>query len=662
MSPAEADLPQRDGDFALFDADAGGALLLSGYAGELVFSSADDPCAAFAAIEAASRSEWLALCVDYEFGHRFQPRLASPPAGRVLLRAVRFTRAERLDAAGVDDLLASKLAALDEDVRVAGVAELRAGLAVSEYAQAVERIRDWIRAGDCYQINFTFPVDFTLYGDPLALYAALRRRQPVRYGGFLAHGGESVLSFSPELFFERRGTRVITRPMKGTAARGSSAAEDAACRDALLGSAKERAENVMIVDLLRNDLGRLAAPGAVRVDALCVAEAYPTLWQMVSTVSADLPDASLGDIFAALFPCGSITGAPKLRALQIIDELETSPRGLYTGAFGWLAPDGDCRFNVAIRTVHLPAEPVAQPAAAAGAPSAAVAAVPACADDVLVSENAGPGGRRARLGVGSGIVIDADPAREYAECLLKAEFLTRFDPGFELIETLLLQQPAASAPGFPESFSPDYSSHTAATPLLYPLLARHLERLQRSAHALGFACDRPAIEAALLALAADPQLAVAPVWRVRLTLAHHGRFALSHAPLMPPPATQLIAVVADERLDPDHYLLRHKTSARARYERALAALAGRPEVFDTLFLNRRGEVCEGARSNVFVERDGVLLTPPARCGLLPGVLRAELLTSGRAVESVLTLPDLLAAPRVYLGNALRGLLPVRIGR
>lgn len=654
MSPAGADLPYRDGDFALFDADAGGALLLSGYAGELVFSSLDDPCAAFAAIEAASRSEWLALCVDYEFGHRFQPGLASPPARRPLLRAFRFTRAERLDAAGVDDLLASKLAALDEDARVAGVAELRAGLAASEYAQAVERIRDWIRAGDCYQINFTFPVDFTLYGDPLALYTALRQRQPVRYGGLLAVGGESVLSFSPELFFAREGTRVVTRPMKGTAARGASAVEDAARRDALLSSAKERAENVMIVDLLRNDLGRLAAPGAVRVDALCVAEAYPTLWQMVSTVSADLPDASLGDIFAALFPCGSITGAPKLRAMQIIDELEMQPRGLYTGAFGWLAPDGDCRFNVAIRTLHLPADTATRDAAK---DSAAPASVGVAREGAEIASSGGQAvrpGRRARLSVGSGIVIDADPAREYAECLLKAEFLTRFDPGFELIETLRLQQPAALAPGLPPC--------AAGMPRAYPLLGRHLDRLQRSARALGFACDLSAIEAALLALAADAALAAAPVWRVRLTLRHDGRFTLSHAPLASPPAAQLIVEVADERLDPDRYLLRHKTSARARYERALAALAGRPEVFDALFLNHRGEVCEGARSNVFVERGDVLLTPPGHCGLLPGVLRAELLASGRAVESVLTLPDILAAPRVYLGNALRGLLPVRIGR
>lgn len=655
MSPTNDAPPLADDDFALFDDEAGGALLLSGYRGELAFSSADDPRVAFASVEAAARQDWVALLVDYELGHRLHSRLP-PPAGRSLLRAFRFARAEHLDAAGVERFLAGRLALLDEEARVAGVAEVQPALAAADYARAVERIRDWIRDGDCYQINFTFPVELTLYGDPLALYAALRRRQPVRYGGFLGVGGEAVLSFSPELFFERRATRVSTRPMKGTAARGASVAEDLACRDALLGSAKERAENVMIVDLLRNDLGRLAAPGAVRVDALCVAEAYPTLWQMVSTVSAELPGARLAELFAALFPCGSITGAPKLRALQIIDALETQPRGLYTGAFGWLAPDGDCRFNVAIRTLSLLAEASRQDSTLP--PATPSSADPAQAGrrgtQLSAAGNAGGPGRRARLGVGSGIVIDADPGREYAECLLKAKFLSGFDPGFVLIETLRLQQPSASATGLPPV--------AAAAALAYPLLGRHLDRLQRSALALGFACDLRAIESALLALAGDPQLGAAPVWRVRLTLAHDGSLTLSKAALAAPPAAELRAVLAADRLDPGNYLLRHKTSARARYERTLAALAGRPQVFDAIFLNHHGEVCEGARSNVFVERGDVLLTPPLHCGLLPGVLRAELLANGRAVESVLSLPDLVAAPRVFLGNALRGLLPVRIER
>ena len=352
----------------------------------------------------------------------------------------------------------------------------------------------------------------------------------------------------------------------------------------------------MIVDLLRNDLGRLAAPGGVNVEALCAIEAYPTLWQMVSTISADLPDAPLRDIFRALFPCGSITGAPKIRAMARIAEMESGPRGLYTGALGWVAPGGDCRFNVAIRTLEIHA---------AG---------------------------HARLGIGSGIVIDADPAREYAECLLKASFVTGFDPGFELIETLRLVEG------------------------VYPLMVLHLQRIESSALALGFACDLSAISERLAAVARECRDGA---HRVRLTLAHDGRLSVPHAK-MPADEQQWQIVVADEALDGDGYLLRHKTTARSRYEGVVAILAATPAVFDAIFCNTRGEVCEGARSNVYVERDGVLLTPPVSSGLLPGVMRRHLLESGRAVERVLYREDLLTAPAIYLSNALRGLFPVSL--
>lgn len=493
-------------------------------------------------------------------------------------------------------MLASRVAGLAESDRLAGVAELAAGLDGEQHRRCVEQIRRWIADGDCYQINLTFPLAGRLYGHPLALYSRLRQRQPVRYGAYLSVAEKTVLSFSPELFFERRGDRVLARPMKGTAPRGATPAEDEANRLALLASDKERAENIMIVDLLRNDLGRLAAPGKVRVDSLCDAEAYPSLWQVVSTVSAELPGVTLFDLFRALFPCGSITGAPKIRAMQRIDELEAAPRGLYTGSLGWLAPGGDCRFNVAIRTLEVQPD------------------------------------RRVRLGVGSGIVIDAVADAEYAECLLKASFLTGFDPGFELIETLRLEHGN------------------------YPLLALHLQRLQSSARDLGFACDLPEITAALTARAS---FGGAGLNRVRLTLAHNGQYAVSLAPLIDEPGPWSV-VLADERLDDKDYLLRHKTSARSRYQRALAALARDPGVFDAIFLNTRGEVCEGARSNVFIECDGVLLTPALDCGLLPGVMRRHLLETGRAVEAVLSVDDLRGASTIYLANALRGLVPVTL--
>ena len=588
-----------DEAFALFDSDDGGAILLSNYRRAIHFDLSTAHSRnleqTFKLIEAAAASgEWVALAVDYALGAYFEPSVASLDTPPPPLRGWVFGGHQHLDATGVAAFLTRRLEALSEPQRHAGVAEVRVALDALAYTAKVQRIKQWIAAGDCYQINLTFPLDFKVYGHPLALYSKLRQRQPVRYGAFISVPEETLLSCSPELFFERSGDHVVTRPIKGTAPRGATPTEDAERRCALLASEKERAENIMIVDLLRNDLSRLATPGAVRVESLCEAEAYPTLWQVVSTISAELPGVCLFDLFRALFPCGSITGAPKIRAMQCLAELEERPRGLYSGALGWLAPGGDCRFNVAIRTVQF-----------------------------------GPNGQ-ARLGIGSGIVIDADPEREYAECLLKANFLTGFDPGFELIETLRVENGEC------------------------PLLQRHLTRLEASARALGFAYAGPTI---LAVLQAEFNRTPNGTNRARLTLAHDGKFKLVVSPL-PEEKRAWQAIFAEENLDADDYLLRHKTTARSRYDRALAGL---PEgIFDAIFLNTRGEVCEGARSNVFIERDALLLTPPLRCGLLPGVMRHHLLESGRAVESVLTVNDLRNASKIYLGNALRGLIPVSL--
>jgi para-aminobenzoate synthetase/4-amino-4-deoxychorismate lyase len=596
--------PVGDG-FALFDSDDGGAIVLSDFRRRIHFDAHPRTLTAlersFAEMEATlAAGEWLAVAMDYALGARFEPSLAPMEDTLPVLRAWVFGRQQVLDNAGVAAFLERQQQTFSERQRCAGIAEVQVSLDAAAYAAKVGQVKAWIAAGDCYQINLTFPLDFRIYGHPLALYAALRQRQPVRYGALISvPGDEALLSFSPELFFARTGKHVLTRPMKGTAARGASAAEDEALRRALLASEKERAENIMIVDLLRNDLGRLAAPGRVRVDSLCVTEAYPTLWQMVSEISAELPGVRLFELFQALFPCGSITGAPKIRAMQCIAELESRPRGLYTGTVGWLAPGGDGRFNVAIRTLQVAAD------------------------------------GRAQLGVGSGIVADSEAAREYAECLLKARFLTGFDPGFELFETLRLENGE------------------------YPLLTYHLERLADSARVLGFGRDMQAISSALNELALQYGQGL---FRVRLSLVHAGTHAIAVTPLAAEcdPAGMRSVVLAAELLDPDDYLRRHKTTVRGLYDATLAGLAGRPEVFDAIFFNSRGELCEGARSNVFIERAGQLLTPPVACGVLPGVMRRQLLESGRAVEAVLTRQDLLGASSLYVANALRGLIPVRL--
>ena len=544
----------------------------------------DQPSLAAALERLAGEPAWTVVALDYELGYLLEPKSAPAawsPVGRPpLARFWRFARQRRLNVAQAEAWLQQAAGQT-----VAGIGGLAPQMAKADYLDAVRQIQQLIFDGDCYQVNLTFSLHGQWFGAPLALYARLRRCQPVRYGGFIGDAGQGLVSLSPELFLEKYAGRLRTRPMKGTAPRDAAPAQ-------LLNSAKDRAENLMIVDLLRNDLGRIAANGSVVVDQLFEIEAYPTVWQMVSQISAEVGEVPFGEILRALFPCGSITGAPKIRAMQIAAALEVGARGPYTGALGWLAPDGDFRLNVAIRTLELAAD--------------------------------GSG----RLGVGSGIVADSEPEGEWQECLLKARFLRECDPGLRLIETLRRENGAC------------------------PRLAGHLARLRRSAEWLGFPLDETVLQEQL---AAQPATGI---WRVRLTLGRDGVLAVHSLPLAGEPAGTRYAVLAKQRIDSRNPLRRHKTTERAVYDAALQAVAGEPEVFDVVFLNERDEVAEGARSNVFIERNGILLTPPLTSGALPGVLRAELLVAGTAREAVLKPADL--TDGFWLGNALRGLIRVSL--
>ncbi|MDR3751975.1 MAG: aminodeoxychorismate synthase component I [Terracidiphilus sp.] len=482
--------------------------------------------------------------------------------------------------------------------------QLQATFALTEpqYAERIAAIHQWIRAGDIYQLNFTAPMQVQASGGAAALYARLRARQPVEYGAFLHwQPRRRILSFSPELFFrvENEGgtRRIATRPMKGTAPRGRTTGEDRQQAEWLRNDEKNRSENLMIVDLLRNDLGRLARFGSVRVLDLFAVERYRTLWQMTSTVTAELrPDVGFQQIFRALFPCGSVTGAPKVRAMQLIAEIENQPRGVYTGAIGFFSPRRTV-FSVAIRTLELD-------------------------------------GGQGTMGIGSGIVIDSVAADEFRECLLKAEFLTRpadrFPEQFSLVETLLWHS------GF-------------------PLIDLHLDRLQDSALYFGFPCDRTAIQAALLAHAG--QFAVQQPRKVRLLLSSDGLPSIA-SEILPRSAAHASPVrlrIARERTDPADPMLFHKTTHRPLYAKAFKA-AKDAGYDDVLFLNRHGQVTEGAISNIFVEKDGRWSTPPVECGLLPGVQRRHLLETQPGIETrVLCLADLREANAIYLANAVRGL-------
>jgi para-aminobenzoate synthetase/4-amino-4-deoxychorismate lyase len=450
----------------------------------------------------------------------------------------------------------------------------------ASYAARFGRVKDYIAAGDIYQANLSFRARFAFLGEPRALYEQLLAASGAAHCAFVDDGERQILSLSPELFFDLAADGVLTvRPMKGTLARSGNDTEE---RAALAASPKDRAENLMIVDLIRNDLSRIAQSGSVAVQGLFQVETYPTLHTMVSTVTArKRGHAGIPDILRALFPCGSVTGAPKIRAMEILHELESSPRGAYCGAVGYFAPDGTARFNVAIRTLTLQ-------------------------------------GGQGELGIGGGVVQDSQGPSEYAECLLKARFFTAARRPLELIETL--------------RWDKDVVRRDA-----------HLARMENSARHLGLAFDAAAAIAALDGAIAGRTGAS----RLRLTLDEQGLHAATAHDLPPNPAYWTYAL-ACERAHSDDALLRHKTSWRDLYDRA------HPGCDELLFRNQRGELTEGARSNVFVARGGLLLTPPLGCGVLPGILRAELIAQGKAREAVLTPDDLTGD--VYFGNSLRGLI------
>ncbi|MGO4330677.1 chorismate-binding protein [Cupriavidus sp. 2TAF22] len=598
--------------------------LYTGFVREDVLPDATALDALDAMLAEGWRQGWHAtLFAPYEFGGPLVGVAVHPgqalPFHDGALRLLWFRALQKLDSEAVAQWLAGRQAGQTEQGgQPAGVLDVAADTPEPAFHAAIARIHAWIEAGDTYQVNFTQRLRFGAFGEPPALYAALRAAQPVPYAVLARLPGDGwVLSLSPELFVRHDGQgHLLTRPMKGTAPRSGDRARDAEAAAGLAADAKNRAENVMIVDLLRNDLGRVAVPGTVAVPERFVVEPFGQVLQMTSTVTATArAGTNVAGLLRALFPCGSITGAPKRRTMEIIAELESSPRGLYTGSIGWIdapaAPaqafPGAFALSVAIRTLVL------------GAPGA-------------------DGLRAGEMGVGGGIVHDSDAAGEYAECGWKARFLTAHDPGFTLFETMRVEDGACQR------------------------LDQHLARLGASAACLGFrfesASARAAVREAVAGLAAG-------CWRLRLALDKTGGLAVTHgalAPLAAQPASLLLAAQAL----PDADVLRcHKTSARAIYDAGWQA-AERAGAFDSLFFNTRGELLEGGRSSVFVKVDGEWLTPPLAAHILPGVMRAAVLADGRRYlggpvrEAVVTRAMLRRCEALAVANSLRGVLPAAL--
>ncbi len=615
-----------------------------------------------------ARGRYVAGYVAYEAGAAFGLTVKTPDPLPLAWAAVYPEEAARL-LSGPERSRLFEAVDTSRVARMVAAIEPRLSVSKPEFVRAIERIRELIAAGDTYQVNYTVRARFDLEVDPFDYFLALVLRQAVPYAAFLDLGDTQILSLSPELFLRRKERLLESMPMKGTRPRKDDPAADAALAEELIHSMKDRAENLMIVDMVRNDLGRVSRAGSVQVPALYSVEPYRTVWQMASTVTGRVRrEAAAGEILAATFPGASITGAPKHHTMEIIADLETEPRGVYTGTVGLFLPGGDFTCNLAIRTlVHR--------------------------------------GGSFRLGVGAGMVWDSDPLEEYEETLTKASFALpavgsrweRLPPAqrvqaasIGLFETLLLEAPDAAARAPAQAAAegagaamagtqaealagtlagamagadapavsavrPQASRSREGSDVLsrYRHLGEHLDRMTASARELGLAFDRAEAEALLFELAsAEADAAV-----VRLDLSAEGALRASARPLPEMPAGPVALMVSPFRTDPGDSLLTHKTTARHLYDQewARAQACG---CQDALFFNYLGRVTEGAITNVFVHLDGAWLTPPVTDGLLPGIWRAGFLRETDAEERSLSLDDLFRGDEVVIGNSVRGAMSV----
>ena len=544
-------------------------------------SRAEDVVPVLRKVEDATRSEGLfaAGFLSFEAAAAFSLAVSEPRRGDPPLVWFALFAPERVHRSATlgNESESYRLGTLDPSVSPA------------EFAAAIARIKRYLADGDTYQVNYTFRLGASFDGSARSLFADLVAAQGCRFGAYLRTDRWSICSASPELFLQRTGELVIAQPMKGTAARGRFSDEDDRLKRDLASSPKERAENVMIVDMVRNDLGRIADVGSVDVPELFTLERYPNVWQMTSQVRARSA-AGLVELLAATFPSASVTGAPKIRTMELLSGLETTPRGVYTGAVGCIRPGGDLTFNVAIRT-----------------------AVVDHSCNHLV------------FGTGSGVVWDSASDREYDECLLKSSVLGHRPPRFELLETM----------------------RWTPTEGIY-LLDRHFRRLQAAADYFGYKFDdariRRAVDEAVVGWRVDGAKAI----RMRLLLDRDGVVRIDAAPLTSVEPRAKVRI-ASSPIDTNTPFVFHKTTHREMYDRFRSADAD-----EVILWNDRGEITEGITTNVVADVDGARVTPPVSCGLLAGTFRAELVAGGEVVEKILTVEMLQTARQVWIVNSVRG--------
>ena len=567
-------------DALIYDSDEEAWLRFTDASSVHVAKISDDVTAILDIIETAcSEGKYAVGYVSFEAASAFDSTLVHHSSGSLPLTAFAiFDQVEEVCPGAMSEPLSEPL-------------DLAPVISESNFCNSIQQIKAYIRSGDSYQVNFTHQLKGNTIASPGSIFSFLCRAQPSPYSALIEIDDYAICSVSPELFFEVDETSIRMEPMKGTRPRGRFLEEDVGFWSDLVGSEKDRAENLMIVDMVRNDLGKIALAGSVCVEELFSIKRFPTVWQQVSSIRAKT-DASLGDIFLALFPCASVTGAPRAMTMRIINELETEARGVYTGAIGLVKPGRRARFSVAIRTLTI--------------------------DKSNDSAN---------YGVGGGIVWDSDPREEWQETLTKGKILSSDRQPFRLLETML--------------YEPDSEIF---------LLNLHLERLEASAHYFGFDIDVDSILNRLCSL----QLAKRTM--LRLLLDSDGHYEVEEHPLSEVKPIVILKMARRPVSSRDIFLF-HKTTHRDVYEQARNDT---DRCDDVILWNEKNELTETTITNLFLEVDGELVTPPVDCGLLAGTYRRYMLENGQAKEAIVKKSDLVSASKIYVANSIRGLLEARL--
>jgi len=558
----------------------------------------DDIDNAFELIEKNSKQYYLAGFFSYELGYYFEQCINSNSSYSfpllffgVFNQVITFNHKTNQFNCHKEGFLSTS-----ETLRNFTINNLQLNESYDDYIKKVNTIKEYLFKGDTYQVNFTFKYFFDFSGCPFSFYQDLKNKQNVPYSAFLKYKNYFILSLSPELFFRRDREQIYSSPMKGTIKRGRYLEEDERNQSELQNSEKDLAENSMIVDLIRNDLGRISRSGTVKVANLFTIEKYSSLFQMTSTVKSFLrKDITYYDIIKNIFPCGSVTGAPKIRTMEIIKELEKDYRKVYCGALGIIFPQKKAVFNVPIRTVS-------------------------------INSNHG------EMGVGSGIVYDSQHKKEFQECKLKAQFLVNKYKPFQLLETILWDEE-------------------------YKLLDAHLHRLKNSAEYFNYCFDNDNVLSKLRNL--ENNLNKGERYKIRLLINKIGKCEVEYSVIKKNNSSSKYTTISEHKTDPLDIFLYHKTTNRKLYDSEYNKYSSLGFI-DVIFFNKNEELTEGAVSNIILKIKGRLYTPPVSCGLLKGTFRDYFISENNVEEKIVFFEDLLNADKIFLCNSVRGLNEVAL--